>query len=222
MERKVSFEEAKDGLNKIRLSLESKTCLSDADIERLIDINLAEKSMIRGEVVSLYLGLLMRESYEKKSNLYRFNEEKVDIEYEEIPPRKESTSFELIPLDKVLINPRTQKEYDTLMQVYERAGWRWGLDNLKPTDSDVWRIYKRKTCIDAGYSPFEGGGFFLSTDLDRAEKSSTILSPWDFYSHQKLNLFEIDDLNDWFNESNPKRASRGTFWNRFWHRNPKR
>ena len=47
-----------------------------------------------------------------------------------------------------VVNVKTQKEYDELMKIYEKAGWRWE-DGSKPTKVVVWKVNKNRTCIEA-------------------------------------------------------------------------
>lgn len=49
-------------------------------------------------------------------------------------------------LEDIVVNLRTQAEYDEYMQMCEDAGWTW-LDRYKPTQFNGWRYYREKTCI---------------------------------------------------------------------------
>jgi len=56
----------------------------------------------------------------------------------------------LEPLEEIAIHTPTQKEYDTLMKVFEAGGWKWFSGEL-PTDSLklLWKEYRDKCCVEA-------------------------------------------------------------------------
>ena len=119
-------------------------------------------------------------------------------------------------MDGFVVNPRTQKEYDTLMQVYEYAGWKWQFENTKPTEKDVWKVHKKGTCIDAGISPFllEEGRFLYSDLKNIRKENSAVISPNEFYLFQNISSSAIKELNFWFNKHKKRRKSKGSLLNR--------
>ena len=54
--------------------------------------------------------------------------------------------MELKELENTVVNTKTQAEYDELMRIYEKAGWKWR-GTGKPTGCILWREYKENTCI---------------------------------------------------------------------------
>ena len=52
----------------------------------------------------------------------------------------------MIKTDEVIYRIRTQEEYDWLMEKLEEAGCVW-ITRRKPTESDVFYMYKSNTCI---------------------------------------------------------------------------
>lgn len=96
----------------------------------------------------------------------------------------------LNPLEKTAVHTPTQKEYKTLIQVYECGGWIWGLKDL-PTQHNYWRKYKEKTCISAQHKfgfGTAGVGF----------KEEDILSTQKFYDIQNITQEKIKEINKWF------------------------
>ena len=68
-------------------------------------------------------------------------------------------------LSNTVVNTKTQQEYDELMEICERGGWKW-CDGRVPTDDNCWVKYKENTCVKAcdylTYSPinyFKGEGY---------------------------------------------------------------
>ena len=49
-------------------------------------------------------------------------------------------------MEKIVINVRTQKEYDELMEIYENKGWFWN-DWAEPALYKNWDTYKENTCV---------------------------------------------------------------------------
>ena len=81
------------------------------------------------------------------------------IDYLELPRNGFLQSGKLefiIPLINTAVNLRSQKQYDTYMQICEVGGWRVGdeIDGDLPTKaSNIWSEYKRNTCVNAGVHP---------------------------------------------------------------------
>lgn len=50
------------------------------------------------------------------------------------------------PLKNTVVNVKTQKEYDKVMEIFESFGWTWS-DGEKPTEYNHWGEHEEKTCI---------------------------------------------------------------------------
>jgi len=48
---------------------------------------------------------------------------------------------------ETVINVKTKEEYNKLMEIFEKKGWRWYSWALPTQDRDTWDIYKNNTCI---------------------------------------------------------------------------
>ena len=105
----------------------------------------------------------------------------------------------LTTLKETAVNPQTQEQYDTLMQVYGCGGWRW-IDGILPTEQNYWSKYKEKTCVDAGISYL--GNFerrFLFGDRKFFEEyKRNIISTKDFYKKQNISQDQIKEINQYF------------------------
>jgi len=98
------------------------------------------------------------------------------------------------------INIPTQKDLDTLMQVYECGGWKW-YSGRKPTTFYYWGKFADKTTI-LWDNDFIYGSKFLA---------AKIISPQEFYDLQdpKITPGMIKEINKWFDANKPSRASKG-------------
>jgi hypothetical protein len=108
-----------------------------------------------------------------------------------------------------IINVVSQKEYDTLMQIYESANLRYNLKIL-PTDSNIWNQYKTETCIEISLinTPIEPIIIFKQAKQYNLFVS-TILNIDTFYHIQNIKPEQIKELNIWYNTYKPDRASKG-------------
>ena len=55
--------------------------------------------------------------------------------------------MKLKKLKNTAVHCPTQKVYDTLMKIYEDAGWAWNTGK-KPTEDSIWKTHKEKTCVE--------------------------------------------------------------------------
>jgi hypothetical protein len=46
----------------------------------------------------------------------------------------------------IVVHTKTEKEYERLMELYEKKGWKW-LSGEEPTDFKIWFYYKKQTGI---------------------------------------------------------------------------
>lgn len=129
---------------------------------------------------------------------------------------QEMPELELISIDRAGVNPRTQEEYDTLMQVFELGGWRWDkYSGPLPTEFNAWRICKADTCVAAGNMWWAGGridrGKFGFHNRQAYETSGTkIIEPEQFYNAQpKITAEKLREINQWFDKYKPNRKSKG-------------
>jgi hypothetical protein len=49
-------------------------------------------------------------------------------------------------MTKTVINTKTQEEYNKVMQIFEKKGWK--SDYRKATECNFWIYYKENTCVD--------------------------------------------------------------------------
>ncbi len=121
----------------------------------------------------------------------------------------EKPKIKLNPLEKTAVNTQTQKEYNELMQVYEIGGWKWRTGYL-PTELELWKTYKEKTCIGGGIGTFANKGRFGYCDEEFYKKESwKILSSKEFYKKQKITPEMIKEINKYFENNFPNRANKG-------------
>jgi|TARA_Y100000310_G_C20477238_1_gene712994 hypothetical protein len=87
------------------------------------------------------------------------------------------------------VNPRTQEEFDVLMQVYEFVGWRWSGSWDKPTaNKEYWEKHREETCVDTGidweYKEWREFGY---GEISLYENNGiTPLLPNEFYKLNKI------------------------------------
>jgi ethanolamine ammonia-lyase small subunit len=126
---------------------------------------------------------------------------------------KGKPTIELVSLAETAVNVQTQKEYDTLMQIYEAGNWKWITKEL-PTEYNSWKEYryKTKTCINAGLSksvPKVEINELVIFEKDNNQDYETILSLKEFYLKQNLTTEMIKELNNWYNKHKQNRKSKG-------------
>lgn len=76
---------------------------------------------------------------------------------------KNKPKLVLKELPNTVVHVPTKAEYDELMDIYTKAGWKWDGGEL-PNESCVWNEYEAKTCIDA-YNSFQYAGVELYNDI---------------------------------------------------------
>jgi len=108
----------------------------------------------------------------------------------------------LNPLKNTTVNTKTQKEYDTLMQIYMAGGWHW--ENYIPSNFDnKWTKYERETNIGAtksfkNYSNYK----IIFHNLKK-------ISIEEFYKEQSITQKIISELNEWYDKNYPNRVIKG-------------
>lgn len=124
-------------------------------------------------------------------------------------------SLDLIPLEKIVVHTPTQEIYNQLMRVYEIG--HWISNGLRPaTKVDLWKLYKSRTCVDAGINIFvsihEGGRilqpkfgiwegkfkFYQRKDPMMERKKLKTISTEEFYQIQKITPEIIKEINKYF------------------------
>ena len=100
--------------------------------------------------------------------------------------------IKLTPLEKTAVNTLTQEEYNTLMQVYERGGWKWCTGEL-PTSENLWKDYKEKTCIKVS-NKFT----FATRNYYEKERYHQIIPTKEFYNKQNITPDMIKEINKYF------------------------
>lgn len=89
-----------------------------------------------------------------------------------------SSNISLISLSNAVVNLKTQKEYDELLDIYTKAGWEWN-GGGSPRSSHTWDNYKEKTCLEAkdrfcvGIVSNFGGHSILSLDEFKRKQGLT-------------------------------------------------
>jgi len=53
-------------------------------------------------------------------------------------------------MSKTRVNVQTQEEYNKLMRLYEATKRKWKGNKENPTELNIWRFFKEKTCINTG------------------------------------------------------------------------
>jgi hypothetical protein len=121
----------------------------------------------------------------------------------------------LQPLDNTVVWVPFQNEYDTLMQIYECADWKW-LDKTKATTKNYWTITSQEnTCISAGkmsaveqvtLEPKEfGSGHKDNFPINKYTRLSIEL----YCKEQGITLEKVKEINGWYDTNKPDRASKG-------------
>jgi hypothetical protein len=111
--------------------------------------------------------------------------------------------LKLISLEKTVIHTPTQKDYDTLMQIYETGNWWNCLLNEVSTDNNFLSDTKKDTCIKAEQSySYDSKEYYEKIGLG-------IISTKQFYNIQKITPKMIQELNEWYDTNKPNRKSKG-------------
>jgi hypothetical protein len=108
----------------------------------------------------------------------------------------------LIPLTTTVVNTKTQKEYDNLMQIYEAGQWK-EYDYNTPTEYNTWKRYGIETNIDAK-NLFKN---FSSHRISVAKWNK--LSLEEFCIKQNITQEIITKLNKYYEIHYPNRKSKG-------------
>jgi len=109
-------------------------------------------------------------------------------------------------LHNVVVHTYTQEEYDTLMQIYETAGWKWcsGSQLLTTEYDNAWLSNHQDTCVEAKDGFFSGSFSLFDINLNRK-----IISIQDFYTEQGITSDIIKKINTWYDINKPDRKSKG-------------
>jgi len=130
------------------------------------------------------------------------------ITYNEI----EKPKIPWIYMKDTAINSRTQKEYDTLMQILESAEYCWNFDSkIMPTKyNNVWKFNREQTSINISAITKTNKKTCGYSDIEYYKKNGyRIISNQTLYDIQKITPEIIKKLNKWYNTNKPDRASKG-------------
>ena len=108
----------------------------------------------------------------------------------------------IFSLEKIVIQTKTQNEYDGLMQIYECANL--GLHG-KPTDINFFDVYKEKTFIYV----FPDNVITYGNVEDKFVADKKVISVQTFYNNQRLNSELVAEINGWFEQHKKDRLSKG-------------
>ena len=109
----------------------------------------------------------------------------------------------LIPLENIAINIKTQKDWNALMIGYQAGNWKWMYSN-PPTSINCWPEYKEKTCIDGKFM------FVCVPDEEfYAKRGCDIISVDKFFEMQKITNKKLNEIKAWFEKYKSNRKSRG-------------
>lgn len=122
--------------------------------------------------------------------------------------------LELKPLKRTVVNTKSQKDYDNLMQVYEAGDWKWKSCDVLPTKYNKWIVFQKGSCIEAGVDSwkkgtYNNGRFGYSHKAFYQEHGWNILSSKDFLSIEMITPEILKELNKWFDKYKPNRESKG-------------
>jgi hypothetical protein len=109
--------------------------------------------------------------------------------------------LELKPLTDMVVYIDTQKEYDTLMQVYDAGNWHWLEIKKSPIEKNYYAKYNTKTAIDTDKE--------IICHNVRTVPKRKILTLKEFYLIQKITQEIITELNGYYETNYPDRASKG-------------
>jgi hypothetical protein len=154
---------------------------------------------------------LWKKLNEKYSNGYNIpennNSEKEKLEHNLIygSPKPIIT---LTPLTRTMVLTPTANDFDTLMQIYESANWKW-IGGVFATSHGYWKEHQTDTCVSAGYvSDLNEGEFGCDTKCNFPKYQYTQLDLEDFCKVQHLTQDKINELNSWYNINLPNRSSK--------------
>jgi len=105
----------------------------------------------------------------------------------------------LKPLENVVVNLKTQEQFNELMRVYELAGLKWISGNCPTFDFKRWEKWKEDTCITAGeIPPFKNGFFAYEKKKKYKEKQSEIIFSDEYYKIQGKTPEEREKIKNYF------------------------
>jgi hypothetical protein len=106
---------------------------------------------------------------------------------------------ELDDLYNSLVKVPNRKEYDRLMKVYECGGWTWSDGNL-PTE--CLKFVGQTTHV-------HGCNLFEETDHSERYRGLVKMTVNDFCKAQNIDEPKMEEINKWFRDNKPRRASLG-------------
>lgn len=112
---------------------------------------------------------------------------------------KDIPKINLEDLYNTLVKVPNQRQYDRLMKIYECSGWTW-TDGELPTDS----------LKLVGYTThMHGCDLFDMTDHPEEYRGLVKMTVNDFCKVQNIDELKMGEINKWFRDNKPKRASLG-------------
>jgi hypothetical protein len=102
-----------------------------------------------------------------------------------------------------------QKDFDTVMQLYECAGWKKYNSGRNPTDIE--KPDYGKICIDAYIRESDSESEEGFKTIEKRNYQGTSISLEKFLEEQKISNEKVKKINDWFSENKPKRDSQYTY-----------
>jgi hypothetical protein len=148
----------------------------------------------------------MNEKYSTKENkiptkkIYKTNLEQ-QIDYTE---GKLTINLEIF--ENIAVNPKTQKEYDTLMQIYDSADWKFS--NKKTINKNLMASFGKKTCIITEEAYFISKKI-LKYGYTRQCPDKEIISFEEFCIMQNITQEIINDISPYYDKNYPNRRSKG-------------
>jgi hypothetical protein len=106
---------------------------------------------------------------------------------------------ELDDLYNSLVKVPNRKEYDRLMKVYECGGWTW-VDGKLPTE--FLNFVGQTTYV-------HGCNLFEETDNPEEYRGLVKMTVNDFCKAQNIDELKMEEINKWFRDNKPNRASLG-------------
>lgn len=122
---------------------------------------------------------------------------KDDCDLSEIFEKDENNKprLRLTNLNGAVVNTLTQEEYDTLMQVYECAEWRWRVGGriIAEKSRDLWVVNRDRTCIECR----SYGVAFNSISLYKSQ-GYRVITPEVFYKVQGIDSEQMREIDAYF------------------------
>jgi hypothetical protein len=161
--------------------------------------NRTEKSRVDTE--------LWKKMNEKYSGIENPKEEETNIESLEKRLKYDidgKPKLNLISIENTVVNTQTQKEYDTLMQIYDAGEWTSGTGGLA-TKYNFFSETQKETCIRTK-SEFV---YDSKEAYKKEERDIEIISTQKFYDIQNIKPEDITELNQYYEREFPNRISKG-------------